>query len=44
MEERVEEETEFAYSRQVKEKEASEKEERLINEEIQKIKKAIKEK
>ena len=44
MEERVEEETEFAYSRQVKETEALEKEERLINEEIQKIKKAIKEK
>ena len=44
MEERVEEETEFTYSRQLKEKEALEKEERLINEEIQKIKKAIKEK
>ena len=44
MEERVEEETEFTYSRQLKEKEALEKEERLINEEIQTIKKAIKEK
>lgn len=44
MEERVEEEAGFIYLKQDKEKEALEKEERLINEEIQKIKKAIKEK
>ena len=41
MEERVEEETEFAYSRQVKEKEALEKEERLISEEVEMLKRNI---
>ena len=41
MEERVEEETEFTYSRQVKEKEALEKEERLINEEVEMLKRNI---
>lgn len=41
MEERVEEETEFTYSRQVKEKEALEKEERLISEEVEMLKRNI---
>ena len=41
MEERVEEETEFTYSWQVKEKEALEKEERLINEEVEMLRRNI---
>jgi len=41
MEERVEEDTEFTYSRQLKEKEALEKEERLINEEVEMLKRNI---
>ena len=41
MEERVEEETEFTHSRQVKEIEALEKEERLINEEVEMLKRNI---
>ena len=41
MEERVEEETEFTHSRQVKENEALEKEERLINEEVEMLRRNI---
>jgi hypothetical protein len=42
MEERVEEGTEFMYLKQDKEKEAREKEDRLINEEIEILRKTIK--